>query len=116
MKIDVRFHQLEASPALREHVQRAIHARLSRFGRAIRSVSVRLTDLNGPGKGGTDKRCYVGLRGPDLGALYVEERSGDAASAVDLALEQAARTAGSRLDKSRDRRRAAPAPALVPAG
>jgi putative sigma-54 modulation protein len=104
VKIDVRFRHFEVSGGLREHVIRRIHFQLSRFGRQISSVTVRVGDVNGP-RGGADKRCRVALRGPGLGSIAFEEQSGDACSAVEVALERAARSVGRELEKARSRAR-----------
>jgi ribosome-associated translation inhibitor RaiA len=72
----------------------------SRFSGAIRSVTVRIADINGP-KGGADKRCHVTIRGAALGTIIIEDLSADPYSAVDLVLERAARAAGRELERTR---------------
>jgi hypothetical protein len=104
MKIEVRFCNLESLEALREHALRRIHFQLSRFGREIHSVTACLSELNGP-KGGRAKRCCIRLRGPALEAISIDERSSDAFSAVDIAVERAAHSAGRALEKVRAGRR-----------
>jgi len=104
MKIDVRFRGLEASDSFREHVRRRVHFQMSRFGGAVRSVVVRIGDINGP-KGGVDKRCQVTLRGSRLGPLTIEDLSADVYSALDMALERAARAAGRDIERTRYARR-----------
>lgn len=104
MKIDVRFRGVEASNALREHVRRRVHFQMSRFGNAVHSVVVRIGDINGP-KGGEDKRCQVTLRGSRLGPLTIEDLSADVHSALDTALERAARAAGRDIERKRAARR-----------
>lgn len=46
---------------LRELIERRLQFALGRFGSRIRSLSVRLSDLNGP-RGGVDKKCLVAVR------------------------------------------------------
>lgn len=104
MKIDVRFHALQTSHALREHVGRRIHFRLSRFNGEVSSVLVRIGDVNGP-KGGVDKRCQVTVRGPTFSSVTIEDLSADAYSAVDMALERAARAVGRGIERARAARR-----------
>lgn len=104
MKIEVRFRNIEASDALREYVVRRIHFQLSRFNGGLSAVVVRIGDINGP-KGGPDKRCHVTVRGPALGPVTVGERSTDAYSAVDLALDRAARAVGREIERGREARR-----------
>lgn len=104
MKVDVRFHGVDASEAFREFVRRRVHLEMSRFGGVVRSVVVRIGDINGP-KGGEDKRCQVTLRGSRLGPITIEDLSADVYSALDTALERAARTAGREIERSRRGRR-----------
>ncbi len=113
MKIDVRFRALDASEPLREHVLRAVHCQLSRFGRELSSVSARIGDVNGP-KGGIDKRCQLHVRGPRLGSVVIEEASADAYAAVDACAERAAHSVGRELERLRTRTESRP-PQRAPA-
>lgn len=101
MKIEVRFRGLEPSEALRDHAARRIHFHLSRFGHEISSVLVRISDVNGP-KGGVDKQCQVTVRGRRLTGVIVDDLSGDAYSAIDMAVERVGRAVGRDLERSRD--------------
>jgi putative sigma-54 modulation protein len=104
MKIEVRFRAIQASDALREHVARRVHFQLSRFNGEVSSVVIRIADINGP-KGGADKRCHVTVRGPSISPVMIEDLSADAHSAIDMALERAARTVGRELKRLRASRR-----------
>jgi putative sigma-54 modulation protein len=104
MKIDVRCRGLETSDSFREHIRRRVHFQMSRFGGAVRSVVVRIGDINGP-KGGADKRCQVTLRGSRLGPLTIEDLSADVYSALDTALERAVRAVGRDIERKRTARR-----------
>ena len=103
IRIEVRFRGLDSSEALREHAARRILSHLSRFGREVTDVLVRVADVNGP-KGGVDKQCQITVRGPRLGSAAVQEMSGDAYSAVDMATERLGRSVGRELERARDRR------------
>ena len=104
MKVEIRFRGLEAENALREHTLRRIHYRLSRFGRELGTVVVRIGDVNGP-KGGVDKRCHVTVRGKHFAVLSLDELSGDAYSAVDAAMERMGRVVGREVERTRASRR-----------
>jgi ribosome-associated translation inhibitor RaiA len=101
MKTEIRFRGLESSESLRDHTMRQIHLHLSRFGRELSAVAVRIGDTNGP-KGGVDKQCRITVRGPRFGSSTLDEFSSDTYSAVDLAVERMARTAGRALERARD--------------
>jgi putative sigma-54 modulation protein len=102
MKIQVRFRALDVSEPLRQHLLRAVHFHLSRFGRELSSVSARVGDVNGP-KGGIDKRCQLHVRGPRLGSVVVAEMSADAYAAVDACAERAEHSVGRELERLRTR-------------
>jgi ribosome-associated translation inhibitor RaiA len=104
MKIEVRCVGIDTSDALRDHAVRRVLAQLSRFGRAVTTVVVRIGDINGPRKG-ADKLSRVTLRGSALGAVTVTELSPDAYAAVDLSVGRAARAAGRELERRRGARR-----------
>lgn len=58
MTINIRSNGIEVTDALREHVERTLASSLDRFVRRIESVSLFLTDLNGP-RGGPTKLCQM---------------------------------------------------------
>jgi len=105
MKIEVRFRGMATSDALRDQVGRRLHFQLSRFNGEISAVIVRISDINGP-KGGPDKRCQVTVRGPAFGSVTIEDLSADPYSAVDMALERAARAVRRQIERTRVIRRA----------
>jgi ribosome hibernation promoting factor len=109
MKIEVRFRSLEPSDALRDHAVRRIRCHLSRFGHEISSVLVRISDVNGP-KGGVDKQCQVTARGRRLSGVIVDDLSGDAYSAIDMAVARVSRALGRELERVRGARVLFPIP------
>ena len=100
MKIELRFRGLEPSEALRSHAARRIHFQLSRFNGQIASVSIRLSDTNGP-KGGVDKHCRVVVRGPVLSQVTVDENGADPHAVLGAALERASHAVGRELERMR---------------
>ena len=113
MKIDVRFRDLEHSDALRDHAVRRIHFHLGRFRHEISSVQVRISDINGP-KGGVDKQCQVTVRGRRFSAVVIEDLSGDAYSAVDLAVGRAGRSVARDIGRVRSSRALFALPRTLP--
>jgi putative sigma-54 modulation protein len=100
MKIDVRFRSLEPAGSFRDHVVRRLHAHLSRFGNEIRSVVVRLSDINGD-RGGVDMRCQITVRGARIAAVVAEDISADAYAAVELAATRVSHAVGRNLERAR---------------
>ncbi len=103
MKVQVRLRGLDHSPSLVAYAMRRVHQHLSRFGRQVSGVTVRLVDVNGP-KGGADKRCQVTVAGPRLGAVHLTETHHDLFAGVDLALDRLAQVIGRNLERAREPR------------
>ena len=75
---------------------------LGRFAGRVRSVSVSLTDLNGP-RGGIDKKCLIAVRlerPPRV--IVIEDVDADAAVVVSRAAERAARAVSRAIDSTGD--------------
>ena len=90
MKIVVRFLGLPPSEPLREHSERQALFHLGRFGQDLRSVDIRIRDVNGP-RGGADKQCQVFATGPRFGY-----------QAVNAAMARLARTVARGIERARD--------------
>lgn len=101
MRIDVRFHGIQVSEALRTYAVRRVHFQLSRFNGDVGSVVVRIGDVNGP-RGGVDKRCLVEVRGPAFGPVVVEDASADPYTAVGMAVGRVARVVGREIERTRE--------------
>ena len=99
MELNVRgLHHLPVPPALAERVRHRLDLSVGRFSSQIRSVDVRLEDVNGP-RGGVDKRCTIALtlrRGTQLRAHADTETVG---AAVDQAAHRLARQLARRFDR-----------------
>jgi putative sigma-54 modulation protein len=100
MRVQVRFRSVESSPSVVEYAARRAHQHLSRFGRQVSRVTVRLVDVNGP-KGGADKRCRLSASGPRLGSVHLTETHADLLASIDLALDRLAHVIGRSLERSR---------------
>jgi ribosomal subunit interface protein len=87
MRIHVRSRGFELTDALRGYAERRLLFALSRFGRKVLSVTLRLDDLNGP-RGGVDKRCQIIAHLPPWGDVRVEELDGDLYAAISRAADR----------------------------
>lgn len=81
MDVEIRFLHIEPSDALRDHIERRVGFALRRFSDRIRSVTVRVVDLNGP-RGGIDKECRIEVKAVAKGRLHVRARRPDAYDAI----------------------------------
>jgi hypothetical protein len=84
MKTDIRFLNVQSSEAQVSHIGRCVHLATRRFAERIRSVVVRVRDLNGP-RGGIDKECSIVVHAPPFGRIFAGARHADAYGAVSEA-------------------------------
>jgi ribosomal subunit interface protein len=110
MWIDVRAMGFSLTDAIREHVESRVQASLGAFAPQIRSVTVRLEDVNA-GRGGVDMRCavLVKLRGRGAGEpLVAEALEPDLYVAIDRAAARVRRPVLRQLRRPMTRERRAP--------
>lgn len=103
MKLRLAARGIEVSRELRDFIERRAHFGLRRFARRIKSLTVRLTDLNGP-RGGVDQCCDIRV---DVGLgqdVIVSERRSSIYAAVTVATERASRALGRQLELAEARR------------
>jgi ribosomal subunit interface protein len=101
MRISVRALGMEATEALREHVERRVLFAVGRFSARLEDVSVRLGDANGP-RGGTDKTCRVVAGVGGAGQIVVEDADADLYVAVDRATSRLGRAVARAVDRRRE--------------
>lgn len=101
MRVQIRLRGVENTSSLIEYATRRAHQHLSRFGRQVSDVTVRLSDVNGP-KGGEDKRCQLTVSGPRLGLLTLSDTHADLLAGIDLALDRLAHVVGRALERTRE--------------
>jgi len=87
---------VELSAELKDYVTRRVHFSLARFAGRIRTLSVRLADVNGP-RGGVDKRCDVRVDAGLRQEVIVRERQATIHAAVAFAMDRAERAVRRRL-------------------
>lgn len=90
--------------ALENHVHNRLGFTFSRTSGRVRSVNVRLSDLNGP-RGGIDKSCLIEVRLDGFPAVVVEDVQQDLYTAIDRAIGRAARSVLRRLSVNNSKRR-----------
>lgn len=105
MRVRVRVRGVDDCAELAEYTQRRVHQHLSRFGRQVTGVAVRLTDLNGP-RGGRDKQCQVAVTGPLIGTLHLAATHEEVRSGVDVALGRVSHAVGRSIERARETRAA----------
>lgn len=92
MRIEIRFHNLQRSESLVEWAERRARRLARRFGRELHTLELRISDTNGPNRGGVDKRCHAIASGPRLGVVQVLETHEDPYACVEFAIYRLARS------------------------
>jgi putative sigma-54 modulation protein len=112
MRIGTHGDGVPVKEELREYVRRAVFFAIGRFVPRILSVSVLISDVNGP-RGGVDKRCKIRIDMGPLGTVMAEDTDSQVRAAIDRASERAGRglrrVMQRRIDGRRIDRRGSPA-------
>lgn len=90
MKLYLAAHGVELSDELKDYVKRRVYFSLGRLTGQIKSLSIHLSDINGP-RGGVDKCCQVRVEGGFRRAVIIREQQGSIQAAVAFAVERAER-------------------------
>ena len=93
---------VDASQSLREYIEERLEHALSHAMDSIHFVTVRLTDLNGPKRGGRDKRCQIHLKLPGLPNVIVSEVSGNITKAIDRAVQRVSHVVEKAIDRANE--------------
>jgi putative sigma-54 modulation protein len=99
MRIMVRAIGFDLPLSSQERVMRRVHLALGRFADRLGTITVRLSDVNGP-RGGEDKRCQVNVTLRDAREVIIDELHADLHAAIDVALGRAAHAVGRSLDRA----------------
>ena len=101
MRVDIKTNGIDLTDGLREHTERRLEFALDRAHHDISSVTVRLSDINGP-RGGFDKRCQIQIPLPHHRDVVIEETDADLYVAIDRAASRAGNTLGRQLSRRRN--------------
>ncbi|HEY8608247.1 MAG TPA: HPF/RaiA family ribosome-associated protein [Noviherbaspirillum sp.] len=103
MRIDLSPSSFMTSPSLKDYLARRISFAFSFARNRIATVTVRLSDLNGP-RGGRDKLCQVSVSIPGHAEIVVKDVEENFYAAVDCAVRKAAYRATQMLKRRRKQR------------
>lgn len=107
MRIRVISRSVELTEAIRAWTDRRVLFAVGQFGTRISSVSVRLSDENGP-KGGPDQRCLMEARLTGAGTVVAEVQDADLYTGISRAADRLGRRVRTELDREKTERRSAP--------
>lgn len=102
MLLSIHSRTIPLTAPLRAQVERKIRFALDRIADHIRSIRVRVDDVNGP-KGGIDKRCIIHVRGDRGFSIRTEYTAADTLTALHEAAERLERVITRDLDRRRTR-------------
>jgi putative sigma-54 modulation protein len=84
MDLSIRVHGFSLRQEFRDYVERRLTLATDRFRGRITSLTVQLSDVNGP-RGGVDKACLITAVLPGVGEIAVGERAETLTTATDRA-------------------------------
>lgn len=101
MKLIVNSRHIQASSEIHAHIDRRIAFAFSRSRKHVRTLLVKLTDINGP-KGGIDKQCKVVVRLYSQPSIVIVERQADIHHAIDRCITRASRNLMQQLKRKQN--------------
>ncbi len=103
MKLRLVARGIKLTSDLNDYVARRVHFALGRFAGKVKSVTVRLADVNGP-HGGIDKCCDISVNVGLRQEVIVREQQANLHEAVAFAVERADRAVQRHLKSASDGR------------
>ncbi len=100
----IRARGFSLQPSLLDFVESSVRRALRRFSPPVRSVDVRLVDVNGP-RGGYDTQCRISVELHGGGPVVVEETGTSTTRAVMSACRRLTFRIGERLNRWKPQRR-----------
>lgn len=100
MKSTIIARGINVSQSLREYISDRIDIALGHVQDSIHFITVRISDLNGSGKGGIDKRVQIQLKLSGLPTVVVTEVGASINSAVDRVARRVERVVERSLERA----------------
>ena len=88
MSVNIKFRNTLSNQDTIEYVNQRLSSRLDRFAQFFESVSVTLSDVNGP-KGGVDQQCLLVIKIEGIPKIVIQEAQTSQQSAIDRAFARA---------------------------
>lgn len=96
--------QEDCGARTRDYVERQWRQAVERFEAWIRTVSIYVTDINGP-RGGINKRCRIVVHTQAGAPIVIQETQEQISTAISRAIKRAAHTLKRKAAKKQDRKR-----------
>lgn len=109
MRFDIRIQKLDLHQEVSHYIERRLRFSLSRLVSRLRTVNVRVFDVNGP-RGGIDKCCRITAHILPSETVVLQEVDADLFAAIDRVTRRISRTFTRRLTLERDLRKKSNSP------
>ena len=109
MRFDIRIQKLDLHQEVSHYIERRLRFSLSRLVSRLRTVNVRVFDVNGP-RGGIDKCCRITAHLLPSETVVLQEVDADLFAAIDRATRRISRTFTRSLTLERDLRKKSNSP------
>ena len=109
MRVDIRIQKLDLHQEVSHYIERRLRFSLSRLVSRLRTVNVRVFDVNGP-RGGIDKCCRITAHILPSETVVLQEVDADLFAAIDRATRRISRTFTRSLTLERDLRKKSNSP------
>jgi putative sigma-54 modulation protein len=100
MNIQVNFRNIKKSNAAIIHISDRISLAFARTQDAIQSVSIIVSDVNGP-KGGIDKLCRILIKSSLLPDIVITENQAHISTAIDRCITRARQSLSRKLKRNK---------------
>ncbi|MFT5225928.1 MAG: putative sigma-54 modulation protein [Polaribacter sp.] len=100
MNIQVKFRNIKRSSAAIKQVGDRLSLAFTRVQDAIQSVSIIISDVNGP-KGGIDKLCRISIRSAHLPDIVITENQPRIGAAIDRCIARARQNLSRKLKQNK---------------
>ena len=109
MRFDIRIQRLDLHHEVSHYIERRLRFSPSRLASRLRTVNVRVFDVNGP-RGGIDKCCRITAHILPSETVVLQEVDADLFAAIDRAARRISRTFTRSLTLERDLRKKSNSP------
>ena len=109
MRFDIRIQKLDLYQEVSHYIERRLRFSPSRLASRLRTVNVRVFDVNGP-RGGIDKCCRITAHILPSETVVLQEVDADLFAAIDRATRRISRTFTRSLTLERDLRKKSNSP------
>lgn len=103
MKLSIETINLTNEYSLFAHIEQAVRPALLSLEGQVKSLKVQLEDVNGPTRGGVDKRCVIVVVPHAGGPMMFEDVHEDVRKVLALTVRHLERWAGAREQSQRGR-------------